>query len=104
MAQSPCSMETTTYITTGGAKRGDRGVRLENTRLCERSALRGAHKAVGLAGGSEPREASCWKGALLGLMTTWEFNSPWSFGATPTDATTNETAHEALFCWVDVDV
>lgn len=39
MAQSPCSTETTTYITTGGAKRGDRGVRLENTRLCKRRGV-----------------------------------------------------------------
>lgn len=36
----------------------------------ERSAHRGAHKAVGLAEGTEPNTgAGCWKLALLGLST-----------------------------------
>lgn len=39
----------------------------------ERSVHRGAHKAAGLADGSEPSKgAGCWKGALLGSMTARE--------------------------------
>lgn len=39
----------------------------------ERSAHRGAHKAAGLAEGSEPSKgAGCWNRALLGLMTVRE--------------------------------
>lgn len=64
-------METTTYITTGEAKRKigqwDRRKAWKHTAMKEE---RSAHKAVGLAEGSKPSwEAGCWKRALLGLTT-----------------------------------